>query len=40
MPIELPEECPPPQELSEKHWNDKLMYLIDHFNKKTSEEQT
>lgn len=33
MPIELPEECPPPQELSGKHWNDKLLYLIGHLNK-------
>lgn len=39
MPIELPEECPPPQELSGKHWNDKLLYLIGHLNKKSSEKQ-
>ena len=39
MPIELPEECPPPQELSGKHWNDKLLYLIGHINKKSPEEQ-
>lgn len=39
MPIELPEECPPPQELSGKHWNDKLLYLIGHLNKKSPEEQ-
>lgn len=39
MPIELPEECPPPQELSGKHWNDKLLYLIGHLNKKPPEEQ-
>lgn len=30
LPIELPEDCPPPKELSGKHWNDKLLYLIDH----------
>lgn len=40
MPIELPEECPPPQELSGKHWNDKLLYLISHLNKKPPEEQS
>lgn len=33
MPIELPEDCPPPKELSGKHWNDKLLYLIGHSNK-------
>lgn len=38
MPIELPEECPPPQELRGKHWNDKLLYLIGHSNKKSIEE--
>jgi hypothetical protein len=38
MPIELPEDCPPPQELSDKHWNDKLLYLIGHPNKKPIEE--
>lgn len=38
MPIELPEDCPPPQELSGKHWNDKLLYLIGHSNKKPIEE--
>lgn len=38
MPIELPEDCPPPQELSGKHWNDKLLYLIGHSNKKPLEE--
>ncbi|MBR4049524.1 MAG: TIR domain-containing protein [Clostridia bacterium] len=37
MPIELPEDCPPPQELSGKHWNDKLLYLIGHSNKNPSE---
>lgn len=36
--IELPEDCPPPQELSDKHWNDKLLYLIGHPNKKPIEE--
>ena len=39
VPIEPPEECPPPQELSGKHWNDKLLYLIDYLNKKSSKEQ-
>lgn len=38
IPIELPEDCPPPQELSGKHWNDKLLYLIGHLNKKPLEE--
>lgn len=37
LPIELPEECPPPQELSGKHWNDKLLYLIDHSNGNVNE---
>ena len=30
MPIEMPDVCPPPEELKEKHWNDKLLYLIDY----------
>jgi len=28
IPIEPPEECPPPVELSQKHFNDKLIYVI------------
>ena len=28
VPIESPEQCPPPQELKHKHFNDKLLYII------------
>lgn len=28
VPIEPPEVCPPPEELSRKHFNDKLLYII------------
>ena len=38
IPIELPEYCPPPQELSGKHWNDRLLYLMDHSNNDSSED--
>ncbi len=30
LPIELPSQCPPPEELKHKHWNDRLLYIIDH----------
>ena len=29
VPIESPDICPPPAELSFKHFNDKLLYIID-----------
>ena len=29
IPIESPEICPPPAELSEKHFNDRLLYIIE-----------
>ena len=38
IPIDLPEECPPPHELSKKHWNDKLLYLIDYAKDKASKD--
>ena len=28
IPIEAPENCPPPAELSKKHFNDKLLYFM------------
>ena len=28
IPIEPPEACPPPPELKQKHFNDKLVYMI------------
>ena len=28
VPIEPPDICPPPKELSHKHFNDKLLYII------------
>ena len=28
VPIELPEKCPPPEELNQKHFNDKLLFII------------
>ena len=28
IPIESPESCPPPDELGGKHFNDKLLYII------------
>ncbi|MBQ3284858.1 MAG: toll/interleukin-1 receptor domain-containing protein [Ruminococcus sp.] len=28
IPLESPEKCPPPKELSAKHFNDKLLYII------------
>lgn len=28
IPLESPEKCPPPEELSKKHFNDKLLYVI------------
>ena len=28
IPIESPEQCPPPEELRKKHFNDSLLYLI------------
>jgi len=37
IPIEPPEECPPPAELQQKHFNDKLVYVIkalEYMNKK------
>lgn len=36
MPLEPPEKCPPPGELNEKHWNDRLLYLIDYSGKEFS----
>lgn len=29
VPIEPPDQCPPPRELLHKHFNDKLLYIID-----------
>lgn len=29
VPIEPPDKCPPPDELKKKHFNDKLLYIID-----------
>ena len=29
VPIEPPDRCPPPEELKKKHFNDKLLYIID-----------
>ncbi len=29
VPIEPPDICPPPKELNHKHFNDKLLYIID-----------
>ena len=28
IPIDSPEICPPPKELQDKHFNDKLLYVI------------
>ncbi len=28
IPIDAPEECPPPAELNKKHFNDKMLYII------------
>lgn len=28
IPIEMPDICPPPKELDEKHFNEKLLYII------------
>lgn len=28
VPIESPDVCPPPEELRKKHFNDKLLYII------------
>lgn len=28
LPIDPPEECPPPPELNKKHFNDKMLYII------------
>ena len=28
VPIESPEKCPPPEELNQKHFNDKLLFII------------
>lgn len=28
LPIELPSHRPPPEELKYKHWNDRLLYII------------
>ena len=28
IPIEMPDICPPPKELNKKHFNDKLLYII------------
>ena len=30
VPIDPPEVCPPPIELNKKHFNDKLLYIINH----------
>ena len=32
IPIESPENCPPPEELSHKHFNDKLLYIMNTVN--------
>ena len=29
IPIESPDACPPPKELNKKHFNDKLLYIIE-----------
>ncbi len=29
IPMESPKKCPPPMELQKKHFNDKLLYIID-----------
>ena len=34
LPVELLDDCPPPQELNGKHWNDMLLYLIEHEDKR------
>jgi hypothetical protein len=28
IPIDSPEICPPPSELQQKHFNDKMLYII------------
>jgi len=33
VPLEPPEVCPPPEELKEKHFNDKLLYIINSMSK-------
>lgn len=30
IPIDPPDVCPPPQELAAKHFNDSLLYIINH----------
>ena len=40
VPIEPPESCPPPDELDGKHFNDKLLYIINSNPSGTSDELT
>lgn len=40
VPIDLPGSCPPPDELSRKHFNDKLLYIINSNPSATSDELT
>ncbi len=40
IPIEPPESCPPPDELGGKHFNDKLLYIINSNPSGTSDELT
>ena len=28
IPLEMPDECPPPEELRQKHFSDRLLYII------------
>ena len=39
IPIEPPEVCPPPAELNHKHFNDKLLYIINASNHATIEKE-
>lgn len=40
VPIDPPESCPPPDELSRKHFNDKLLYIINSYPSEVSDERT
>ena len=39
VPIESPDVCPPPEELKKKHFNDKLLYIINDDAAKTAHAQ-
>lgn len=34
IPLEPPEECPPPKELDKKHFNDSILYIVKYYSNK------